>query len=44
MDIPLGTLKLTLVEAATRQTNAAIDALQRGDYDVAVTLQALPRE
>jgi hypothetical protein len=40
MDIPLGTLKLTLVEAATRQT----DALQRGDYDVAVTLQALPRE
>ena len=38
MDIPLGTLNLTLVEAATRQTEAAIDALQRGDYDVAVTL------
>ena len=38
MDIPVGTLKLTLVEAATRQTDAAIDALQRGDYDVAVTL------
>jgi hypothetical protein len=38
MDIPLGTLNLTLVEAATRQTDAAIDALQRGDYDVAVTL------
>jgi hypothetical protein len=38
MDIPLGTLNLTLVEAATRQTEAAINALQRGDYDVAVTL------
>jgi len=38
LDIPIGSLKLTLVEAATRQTDAAIDALQRGDYDVAVTL------
>jgi hypothetical protein len=38
MEIPIGTLKLTLVEAATRQTDAAIDALQRGEYDVAVTL------
>ena len=38
MDIPLGTLNLTLEEAATRQTDAAIDALQRGEYDVAVTL------
>jgi hypothetical protein len=38
MEIPIGALKLTLVEAATRQTDAAIDALQRGEYDVAVTL------
>jgi hypothetical protein len=38
MDIPIGTLNLTLVEAATRQTDAAIDALQRGDYDIALTL------
>jgi hypothetical protein len=38
VDIPLGTLKLTRVEAMTRQIEAAIDALKRGDYDVAVTL------
>jgi hypothetical protein len=38
VDIPLGTLKLTCVEAMTRQIEAAIDALQRGDYDIAVTL------
>lgn len=38
MDIPIGTLNLTLVEAATRQTDAAIDAVQRGDYDIALTL------
>src|ERR1700682_5287290 len=38
MDIPIGTLNLTLVEAATRQTDAAIDAMQRGEYDVALTL------
>jgi hypothetical protein len=38
VDIPLGTLKLTRVEAMTRQIETAIAALQRGDYDVAVTL------
>jgi len=38
MDIPIGALNLTLVEAAIRQTDAAIDALQRGDYDIALTL------
>jgi len=31
-------LSLTLHKAATRQVDAAIDALQAGDYDVALTL------
>jgi hypothetical protein len=31
-------LKLTLTEGATRQVDAAIDALERGDFDVALTL------
>src|ERR1700761_7492622 len=31
-------LKLTLTEAAIRQVDAAIDALERGDFDIAVTL------
>ena len=31
-------LSLTLHEAASRQVDAAIDALQAGDYDVALTL------
>jgi hypothetical protein len=38
MNILLGVLHLSLVEAATRQTEAAIDALQAGHYDIAVTL------
>jgi hypothetical protein len=38
MKFPLGALDLSLVEAATRQTEAAIDALQAGQYDIAVTL------
>ncbi|MEO6779559.1 MAG: hypothetical protein ABI196_01340 [Bradyrhizobium sp.] len=38
MEIPIATLKLTLAEAATRQIEAAIAALERGHYDVAVTL------
>jgi hypothetical protein len=38
MHIPLGKLNLSLVDAATRQTDAAIDAMQRGEYDVALTL------
>jgi hypothetical protein len=37
--IDIGTsLSLTLHEAASRQIDAAIDALQAGDYDVALTL------
>lgn len=31
-------LRLTLHKAASRQIDAAIDALQAGDYDVAITL------
>jgi hypothetical protein len=38
MKIPIGSLDLTLAEAATRPTGAAIDALERGDYDIALTL------
>jgi len=38
VDIPVSSLNLTLVEAATRQIEAAIDAMQRGDYDIALTL------
>ncbi|MET4514324.1 hypothetical protein [Bradyrhizobium sp. I1.7.5] len=33
-----GSLSLTLHAAATRQIDAAIDALQTGDFDVALTL------
>jgi hypothetical protein len=38
MRVPLRSLNLSLVEAAARQTNAAIDAIQRGKFDVAITL------
>lgn len=38
MHVPLGRLNLSLVEAASRQTDAAIDAIERGDFDVALTL------
>jgi hypothetical protein len=38
MKIPLGSVRLSLIEAATRQTEAAIEALERGQYDVALTL------
>ena len=31
-------LTLTKEEAATRQTNAAIEAFARGDFDIAITL------
>jgi hypothetical protein len=31
-------IKLTLAEGATRQVDAAIDALGRGDFDIALTL------
>lgn len=36
--LPATPLNLTLEEAASRQVDAAIDALQRGDFDVALTL------
>jgi hypothetical protein len=39
LQIEIGaSLFLTLQKAATRQVDAAIDALQAGDYDVALTL------
>ena len=37
-DVPQGSLNLSLIEAATRQTNAAIAALEQGMFDVAMTL------
>jgi hypothetical protein len=36
--LPAGVLNLTIADAATRQVDAAIDALQRGDFDIALTL------
>jgi hypothetical protein len=36
--LPADPLNLTLTEAATRQVDAAIDALERGKFDVALTL------
>jgi hypothetical protein len=38
MDVPQEPLTLTKAEAATRQTEAAIEALIRGDFDIAITL------
>ena len=38
MEVPDRSLTLTKTQAATRQVEAAIDALERGDFDVAVTL------
>lgn len=38
MKIPMGSIRLSLVEAATRQTEAAIEALECGQYDIALTL------
>lgn len=38
LNVPIGSLHLSLLEAATRQIHAAIDALEAGDYDVALTL------
>jgi hypothetical protein len=38
MDVPTRALELTKVDAATRQVDAAIEALVRGDFDVAITL------
>ncbi|QHP69543.1 hypothetical protein EI171_20980 [Bradyrhizobium sp. LCT2] len=36
--VPVDPLKLTLAQAATRQVDAAIDAFERGKFDIAVTL------
>jgi hypothetical protein len=38
MEAPERTLTLTKVEGATRQTEAAIEAFVRGDFDIAITL------
>jgi len=38
MDIPRLELVLTKEEAASRQAEAAIDALERGQFDIALTL------
>jgi hypothetical protein len=38
MQVPDRPLKLSKVNAAIRQVGAAIDALERGDFDVAITL------
>ena len=38
MHVPTGSLNLSLAEAATRQTNAAIAALEAGMFDIALTL------
>ena len=38
MQVPKGVLTLTKADGATRQVDAAIDALVRGDFDIAVTL------
>jgi hypothetical protein len=37
MHVP-GSLKLSLAEAATRQTNAALTAFEAGMFDIAMTL------
>jgi hypothetical protein len=38
MDVPNTPLTLTKTEGATRQTDAAIDAFFRGNFDIAITL------
>lgn len=38
MEIPERPLTLTKAMAAVRQVEAAIDALERGDFDIAITL------
>lgn len=38
MNVKIGSLHLTQVDAASRQVDAAIDALERGDFDIALTL------
>ncbi|MCA6099174.1 hypothetical protein [Bradyrhizobium australafricanum] len=36
--LPVDPLNLSLTQAATRQVDAAIDALERGKFDIALTL------
>jgi hypothetical protein len=38
MEVPDRALRITKSEGATRQVEAAIEALQRGDFDLAITL------
>jgi hypothetical protein len=38
VESPDSTLTLTKIEGATRQTEAAIEAFVRGDFDIAITL------
>ena len=38
MDVPKAVLTITKTDGAIRQVEAAIQALQRGDFDIAVTL------
>jgi hypothetical protein len=38
VEIPESTLTITKIDGATRQTEAAIEALVRGDFDIAITL------
>jgi hypothetical protein len=38
VESPNSTLTLTKIEGATRQTEAAIEAFVRGDFDIAITL------
>jgi hypothetical protein len=38
MKVPRSSLSLTKVDGATRQTEAAIEAFARGDFDIAITL------
>jgi hypothetical protein len=38
MSVKIGSLHLTHVDAASRQVDAAVDALERGDFDIALTL------
>jgi hypothetical protein len=38
MNVPENVITVTKEEAATRQTVAAIEALERGEFDIAITL------
>lgn len=38
LNVSVGSLHLNLLEAATRQIHTAIDALEAGNFDIALTL------